>query len=273
VSVLPATLEHHDVAADGISLHYAETGSPGGPPVVWLHGSGPGASGVSNFAAVMPAFDAFRDLLFDLPRYGRSDGPAIDEPLVGYGARQVIAALDRLGTGPVRLVGNSFGGAISIRIAAERPDLVERVVSMGGSARPDTITEQPSGLQTLFRYMSEPEPSRELLGQFVRAMVVDQSLITEELIDERLERSRLRHPEIAPVPPNHGDLKPFLSRVEAPTLLLWGREDRFIPLEWALITLRGIPNAELRVIPRCGHWVQLEAKDRFERIVGDFLAA
>jgi pimeloyl-ACP methyl ester carboxylesterase len=83
--------EQRSVAGDGISLHYAETGDPGAPPVVWLHGSGPGASGVSNFAGVMPAFAAWRNLLFDLPRYGHSDAPVIEEPLVQYGARQVAA--------------------------------------------------------------------------------------------------------------------------------------------------------------------------------------
>jgi 4,5:9,10-diseco-3-hydroxy-5,9,17-trioxoandrosta-1(10),2-diene-4-oate hydrolase len=134
------------------------------------------------------------------------------------------------------------------------------------------ISDYPPGLVTLFEYMRRPEPTRELLEQFVRAMVVDQSLITEALVDDRFAASSLCHPEIRQIPPNQGDLKPHLHRVAAPTLLLWGREDAFIPLEWALITLRGIRDAQLHVIPDCGHWVQIDAKERFEAIVTRFLA-
>lgn len=260
----------HMVPADGISLHVTEVGA--GHPIVWLHGSGPGATGMSNFGPNLPRFGSYRNLVFDLPRYGGSDAPAIEEPLIGYAARQVAAALDELGVRQTHLIGNSFGGSTAIRIAADRPDLVTRVVSMGGSARPNGKFDWPEGLGFLFEYMRRPEPARELLEGFVRAMVVDQSLITEELIDSRLEASRRVHPEIRVVPPDQGDLKPHLSKVRAPTLLVWGREDRFIPLEWALITLRGIENARLDVIPHCGHWVQVDARDAFERLVLDFLA-
>lgn len=258
------------VPADGISLHVTETGE--GHPLIWLHGSGPGASGMSNFGHNLPRFGGYRNLVFDLPRYGGSDAPVIEEPLIGYAARQVAAALDSLGVKQAHLIGNSFGGSTAIRIAADRPELVTRVVSMGGSARPDGAFEWPDGLRALFEYMGRPEPSRDLLEAFVRAMVVDQSLVTEELIDNRLQASRRSHPEIRTVPPNQGDLKPFLHRVRAPVLLIWGREDRFIPLEWALITLRGIDDARLHVVPHCGHWVQVDARDAFERLVLDFLA-
>ncbi len=266
---VPDVLEHM-VTADGISLHVAEFGD--GDPVVWLHGSGPGASGMSNFGPNLYSFAGYRNLVFDLPRYGRSDAPVIEEPLIGYAARQVAAALDDLGVTRTHVIGNSFGGSTAIRLAAERPDLVGRLVSMGGSARPDGKFDWPEGLRMLFDYMRGPEPSRELLEGFVRAMVMDQSLVTDELIDARLEASRALHPEIRVVPPDQGDLKPFLDRVRAPTLLIWGREDRFIPLEWALITLRGIRDASLHVIPHCGHWVQVEAREAFERLVLDFLA-
>jgi pimeloyl-ACP methyl ester carboxylesterase len=101
-------------------------------------------------------------------------------------------------------------------------------------------------------------------------MVFDPALATPELIDDRFAASRAAHPEIREVPPNQGNLKPDLGRVQAPTLLLWGREDRFIPLEWALTTLREIENAELRVIPHCGHWVQYEQREYFNRAVREF---
>lgn len=256
------------VPADGIRLQVTESGS--GPAIVWLHGSGPGATGMSNFGGNLPAFDGYRNLVFDLPRFGGSDRPDINEPLVPHAARNVVAALKNLGVDRTHIVGNSFGGAIGIKIAAQWPHLVDRLVVNAGGARANDGSGPSKGLQLLFRYMAQPEPSREGIREFVDAMLVDKSLLTEELVEQRYQASVRTHPELQRVPPDHGDLNPDLPLVQAKTLLLWGREDIFLPLERALINVRGIPNAELRVIPHCGHWVQVEAREYFNRAVREF---
>jgi pimeloyl-ACP methyl ester carboxylesterase len=71
---------------------------------------------------------------------------------------------------------------------------------------------------------------------------------------------------------NFGDLTPDLPGIKAPTLLLWGREDQTVPLTWAPRILNGIPDAELRVLPNCRHWVQYEKALEFDHIVREFLA-
>jgi 4,5:9,10-diseco-3-hydroxy-5,9,17-trioxoandrosta-1(10),2-diene-4-oate hydrolase len=265
-SDIPSGVTEHDVMGDGISLHYAEYGT--GHPIVWLHGSGPGATGLSNFGGNIASFGDFRNLLFDHPRWGQSDKPAFAEPMIHHSARNIIAALDTLGVSATHLVGNSFGGSVSLRIAAERPDLVRRVVVMGGGAR-KVGEETPPGMQILFRYMAMERPTREALREFIDAMLYDKSLLSDHMLDERLEASLAAHPEIA-LPANYGDLEPDLERVRAQTLLLWGREDAFGSLERALLNLRGIADAELRVIPRCGHWVQYEAREYFDAVVSRF---
>lgn len=265
-----STVSGRLVRAGDLRLHVSEYGE--GHPVIWLHGSGPGATGMSNFASNLPAFADYRNLVFDLPRYGASDRPEIAEPLVFHAAARVVAALDGLGVRQTHIVGNSFGGAIGIRIAAERPDLVGRLVVNAGGARVKDGAGPSPGLQILFDYMSAPDPSREGIARFIDAMLADPTLATPELIDQRFAASVRTHPELASIPPDHGDLIPDLPRVRARTLLLWGRDDVFLPLERALLNVRGIPDAELRVIPRCGHWVQVEAREYFNRAVREFFA-
>lgn len=257
------------VRGEDLSLHVTEVGE--GDVIVWLHGSGPGATGMSNFAGNLPAFDGYRNLVFDLPRYGGSDRVSIDEPLVPFAARNVVAALDAMGVERFHLVGNSFGGSVGIKIAADHPDRVRRLVVNAGGARPQDATGRSEGLAILWGYMDKEQPTREDMAAFIDAMVVDKSLVTEELIDQRYAASLKTHPELETLPPFFGDLLPDLPRVEARTLLLWGREDIFLPIERALVNVRGIRGAELRVIPDCGHWVQVEAREYFDAAVRDFL--
>jgi 4,5:9,10-diseco-3-hydroxy-5,9,17-trioxoandrosta-1(10),2-diene-4-oate hydrolase len=196
-------------------LAYTETGT--GTPVIWLHGSGPGATGMSNFGGNMPAFQDYRNIVVDLPGWGRSPRD-IQEPLIFHAAEMVMGAMTALGIRKAHLVGNSYGGGVAMPIA-----------------------------------------------------VYDTSLATDALIDERYNASLAVHPEL-PVPPNFGDLTPDLPGIKAPTLLLWGREDQTVPLTWAPRILNGIPDAELRVLPNCRHWVQYEKALEFDHIVREFLA-
>lgn len=252
-----------------LELAYTESGT--GTPVVWLHGSGPGATGMSNFGANLPAFEDFRNIVVDLPGWGRSPRPAMDEPLIFHAADRVVRAMTALGIDRAHLVGNSYGGAVAMRIAISHPDLVDRLVLMApGGVLPTDAPPWPVGLEHLFGYMAAEKPSREAMSRFVHLMVYDETLATDALVDERYESSLRAHPEL-PVPPNFGDLTPDLALISAPTLLLWGREDQTVPLSWAPKILNGIPDAELRVLPHCRHWVQYERAPEFNHIVREFL--
>ncbi|MDX3359053.1 MULTISPECIES: alpha/beta fold hydrolase [Streptomyces] len=250
-------------------LAYVESGE--GSPVVWLHGSGPGATGMSNFGANLPAFADHRNLVVDLPGWGGSPRPDTDEPLIHHAAERVRRALAALGVERAHLIGNSYGGGVAMRIAVTHPELVDRLVLMApGGVLPEDAPPWPVGLERLFAYMASEKPSREEMARFVRLMVFDESLATDALIDERYEASLRAHPEL-PVPPDFGDMTPDLARITAPTLLVWGREDQTVPLTWASTILHGIPDAELRVLPRCRHWVQYERAPEFNHLVREFL--
>lgn len=266
-------VEERLVDAGDRQLHVTITGS--GPPVVWLHGGGPGASGMSNFQVNLESFGDFTNFVFDFPRYGRSGREPVAGEIIGHATRGIVHALDALGIDRVSAIGNSLGGGVAARMAAEHPERIDRLVLMApAGGMPDDMKlpeDLPVGLKALFGYFVEG-PDRERMREFCRLMVSDQSLVTEELVRSRYEASD-REPEIdmADGPPVLGDNKPLLGSIAAPTLCLWGREDNFLPVEWAMTFVRGISDCRLIVEPYCGHWVQYERRDAFNRFVGDFL--
>lgn len=259
------------VEAGDIRLHLTRSGT--GPALVWLHGSGPGATGMSNFAANVPAFADWDNLVFDHPRFGESDRPHIPGDLIPYSGKHTLAALDALGIERFSLVGNSYGGGVAAWIAATVPERVERLILMApGGVVPPTVqssTDLPYGIQLITRAMTGGL-SKDLVREFVTAMVWDPELVTDDLIELRYAAAVTYNPEIEGVP-RMGDVSGMLGSITAPTLLIWGKSDRFLPHQWAELWLEKIPQAELHVFARCGHWVQYERKDSFNEMTRSFL--
>ncbi|HVX54427.1 4,5:9,10-diseco-3-hydroxy-5,9,17-trioxoandrosta-1(10),2-diene-4-oate hydrolase [Nocardioides sp.] len=274
--------------AGDLTLNYYEAGPAtstlgGGLPLVMLHGGGPGASAWSNFGPALPGFaSSFRTLLVDQPGFGQSDKPPVVGNYYRFAADHVAALLDELGIERIHLLGNSLGGGTAMRFALSHPDRVGRLVLMGpGGLSLNLFHADPTeGVQRLMDFSASP--SREALRAFVATMVVDQSLVTDELVEERFAdatapgaQDAMRsmgmsfyHPETA----EDGMLWREAHRLRAPTLLTWGREDRVNPLDGALTALKLIPRAHLHVFPRCGHWAQIEAAAEFAEITTAFLA-
>jgi 4,5:9,10-diseco-3-hydroxy-5,9,17-trioxoandrosta-1(10),2-diene-4-oate hydrolase len=258
------------VPAGDISLALTEYGT--GHPVVWLHGSGPGASGMSNFGGNLPAFADFHNFVFDQPRYGESDRPHIEGPLIAHSGEHILAALDGLGVDRFAVVGNSFGGGVGAWLAATAPDRVSAAVLMApGGMQPEGLGPAgiPEGLQLIFKAMRDGV-DRPLMERLVHVMLVDQSLATPELIDERLATAVRNNPEWEGMP-FLGDLTDLASNIVAPTLLLWGRDDRTVPAAWSPFWLEQIADSELHVLPHCGHWLQYELRAKFNELAGEFL--
>lgn len=276
--------------AGDITLNYYEAAPEGGEslvgdglPFVLLHGGGPGASAWSNFGSALPRFAAnFRTLLVDQPGFGQSDKPEVGANYFRHSASYLIKFLDELQIERVHLLGNSLGGGTATRFALEYPDRVGRLVLMGpGGLSTNLFHADPTeGVKRLMDFSMAP--SREALKAFISTMVVNQSLVTDALVEERfadataegsLEAMRSMgasfwNPEWV----EDGMLWREAHRIRQHTLLTWGREDRVNPLDGSLVALKQIPKAQLHVFPNCGHWAQIEAAEEFAEICTAFLA-
>jgi pimeloyl-ACP methyl ester carboxylesterase len=261
-------------------LHYHEAGD--GPPLVLLHGSGPGASGWANYQGNLPTFAArFRCLVPDLPGFGRSYKPA-DNPAV-HGPDAVVAFLDGLGLDRVAIIGNSLGGGIAARVAAARPERVERLVTLGGVGVPFFGVLPSEGIVRLVDFVEDP--TRDRLVEWMRSMVYDPAVLTDELVEARWRAAsepaalaairRIYNREmlgvLRQVMLDNTEALALLRRIQAPTLVTWGRDDRVTPLDGAIAPLRLIPHGELHVFPDCGHWAMIERKAEWESVVLSFL--
>lgn len=264
------------------TLHYHEAGN--GPPLLLLHGSGPGVSGWANFGDNLAAFTPhFRCLVLDLPGYGRSD-PIAGHPVM-VGASAVIAFLDGLGIERADILGNSYGAIVGGRVAADHPQRVDRFVTLGGFGFTPFSAFPAEGIIRLVEFVEEP--TRERLVAWMRSMVFDERVLTDAMIDMRFKTalepsimatSKLMYSRagIAAIaermrgPEGLSDIA-HLSRIQAPTLITWGRDDRVNPLDGALLPMRAIPNCELHIFPNCGHWAMIERKAEFEQVVSGFL--
>ena len=273
--------------AGGMRLHYHEAGPPedgSRAPVVMLHGGGPGASAWSNFGRNLPVFAGqFRTLLVDQPGFGRSAKPPVAGNYFTFAADALAGLVDELGIGRVHLIGNSLGGGTAVRFALNYPERAGRLVLMGpGGLSLNVFAPEPTeGVKRLMEFSAPPGPSKEKLAAFLRTLVFDQRLITDELIEERFAAASdpgalaamasLGASFFDPATAEDGLLWRDAHRLRNRVLLIWGREDRVNPLDGALAALKLIRKAQLHVFGGCGHWAQLEKFDEFNNLVLSFL--
>ena len=270
------------LATEQGNIHYHEAGK--GPALLMIHGSGPGVSGWANFEGNLPFFaQHFRCLIIDLPGYGGSD------PVEGNPVMECVSAcirlLDGLDIDKAHIIGNSLGGIVGGYLAAQHSDRVHRYVTIGGLGMNLFSPFPCEGLNLLTNFVEDP--SREKIIAWLRSMVFDQSMVTEELINTRMERaleaktlatsrmmySRETQKAMAAAfrGPDATARIAHLGSITVPTLVTWGRDDRVTPVDMALLPMRLIPNAELHIFPNCGHWAMIERKQEFESVTLAFL--
>ncbi|HKR67672.1 MAG TPA: alpha/beta fold hydrolase [Streptosporangiaceae bacterium] len=255
-------------------------------PVVMLHGGGPGASAWSNFGRNLPVFaEHHRVLMPDMPGFGKSAAPPVEGNYFTFAARALASLLDTLQIEKVHLVGNSLGGGAAVRFALNYPDRAGRLVLMGpGGLSLNVFSPDPTeGVSRLAAFGAPPGPSKEKMAAFLRTLVFNQKLITDELVEERFAAASTPEALAAmvslgmsfydPATAEDGMLWRDVHRLRNEVLLIWGREDRVNPLDGALVPLKQIRRAQLHVFSGCGHWAQLEKFDQFNRLVLDFLGA
>jgi len=258
---------------DGLRVHYHEAGR--GPAVVFLHGSGPGASGWSNFRhnAGYFADKGFRAILPDTLGFGYSSKP----DGAAYTLDFLVGALERflsaIGVERCAVVGNSHGGAMAIRLALRRPETVERLVLMaaGGLEERDVYMKM-EGIRAMVKTVMDPAGvTRAAMRRVFELQLFDPSLVTEELLDERIQIAELQPKQVLTsmqVP----NLAPDLGRLACPVFTLWGVDDKFCPMSGAIAIARGCSRSRVLLLSECGHWVMVEKAALFNDACVRFLA-
>ena len=255
----------------GARIRYTDVGS--GPAVVMLHG----------FAS---SLDTWKDLTADLSRdhrvialdfkgFGWSDRPPGDYSPDAQAAL-VLALLDQLGVTKAAWVAHSWGSAVALVAAHANPERVERLVLIGAWAY---AAQEPS----FFGWAKLSGAGEALMGLYYDQRVADRmemafydpelvTLAYEEKVQAQLERPGTRAAALAAIRgANLEELEKRWPSVEQPTLLLWGREDRVARLRFGEQMSRELPNSELIVLPRCGHFPMREAAARTQREIRRFL--
>ena len=275
-------IESSDVRCGDLTIHVSETGS--GYPVILLHGGGPGANGLSNYARNIDALaQNFRVIVPDMKGYGGSTKGIDRSDPFGDLAAAMTALMDALGIEKAHFVGNSYGGACALRLALDTPDRVSALVLMGPGGVNTTRRLPTKGLKALFAYYGDNPPRRESLAQFIRDyLVFDVGDITEELIDQRYVASL--DPEVIASPPLQRPMglaaalkmdftrDARLSGCQVPTLVLWGSEDKVNRPSGGETLRQAMPKCDLHLFARTGHWVQWERAGEFNAITAAFLA-
>lgn len=259
--------------ANGYKIHYIDQGQ--GDVVVFLHGSGPGASGHSNFKGNYPflAEAGYRCIVPDHIGYGFSDKPDdVDHPL-SFFVECIKQTLDVAGVSKCTLVGNSLGGAVAFGLALEYPELVEKLILMAPGGLNDLPEYQAmAGMQKVFQTFGSgaavtPEAMKDL---FATGLMYNGELATDELVAERMQIMQIMNGHVMATMqiPNIVDQ---LHKIECPCLAFWGMDEQMMPESGLHKMVKAIPHLRTILVNECGHWVMVEHEGMFNRACLDFL--
>lgn len=262
------------IDAGGIRVNYHDHGS--GFPLLLIHGSGPGVSAFANWRLVMPELaKQCRVLAPDMVGFGYTERPAGYQYTMQNWVKQAVDFIDALGLEQVDLVGNSFGGALSLALTIAHPQRVRRLVLMGAAGVSFPITP---ALDAVWGY----EPSFETMRRIMDVFAFDRGLVNDDLARLRYEASarpgvQESYAQMFPAPRQRwvdalASDENAIARIDKEVLIVHGRDDLVIPLQSSLRLSQLISRSQLHVYGRCGHWTQIEHSARFARLVADFLA-
>lgn len=262
------------IQTGAFKTNYHDVGE--GYPVFMIHGSGPGVTGWANWRLVIPEISKnHRVIAPDMAGFGYTERVDGYEYTMDNWVQHSIDLMDALGIEKAHLVGNSFGGGLAIALAIKHPERVNRLVLMGAAGVSFELT---AGLDEVWGY----EPSVANMRKMMDLFAYDRSLVSDELAELRYKASiqpgfqesfsamfpapRQRWVEALASDPE--DIK----KIQHETLMVHGREDMVVPPITSTTLFDLIPNSQLHMFGKCGHWTQIEHNARFNALVLAFLA-
>jgi pimeloyl-ACP methyl ester carboxylesterase len=275
--------EHsHFTEVDGATVHYQEFGDAANPTLLLIHGY---TASAYVWHSVAPRFaeEGFHVIAVDLLGFGFSDKPASFEYTIEAQARMISRFMNRLGIGRATLVGSSYGGAVSLTVALDYPERVEKLVLVDAVIN-DDVKNHP-----ILKLASVP-----FVGELVTPFLVDSKrfmkmrmkntlapenhhLITKDRVESVIRplAAANAHRSVLRTSRNwHANrIEKDLPLVNHPTLIVWGENDTVIPMENAEKLYNSILNSRLVVLKNCGHVPQEEKSELFAEIVTGFCRA
>lgn len=262
------------IVAGHIDTNYHEAGS--GPPLVLIHGSGPGVTAFANWSQIIPPLaEHFHVYAPDMVGFGYTETPdSITDFTLDVWVGQIIDFLDTIGVDKASFIGNSFGGALTVATAARHPERVDRFVLMGAAGLEFHIT---AGLEAVWGY----QPSLENMRKLIETFAYNSALVTDAIVESRHNAS-IRpgafevYSRLFPEP-RQASISRLATRedqigaIQHRALIVHGREDEIIPVDVAYRYLTLLKRSELHVFGECGHWTQIEKRSRFLDVVIPFL--
>lgn len=261
-----------NIVAAGIRTNYHDCGE--GPIVLLIHGSGPGVTAYANWRLNMPALsERFRVIAPDMVGFGFTERPKKYAYTMKNWVEHIIGLMDALEIKKAHIVGNSFGGGLAIAAAIKHPERIDRMILMGSAG---TKFEMTDGLNAVWGYKPSIENMRKILDIFA----YDRSLVTDELAELRYKASiqsgfQESFSSMFPAPRQRwidslASSDEDIESLSNETLVVHGREDSVVPLSSGLRLAKLIKRSQLHVFSRCGHWTQIEHKDRFNKLAVNF---
>lgn len=268
----------HFVEVDGVPVHYQEAGDINSPPMVLIHGF---ATSNLVWSKVLLALAAagFRVIAPDLPGYGYSGKPHEFDYTITSQAAMVVSLLKQLGIERTVLVGSSYGGAVAATIALDHPTLVEKLLLVGA------VTNNKPTRYMLMRLFGSP-----VIGDILSPLLAGSlTLLRRRMkrvydrhsweLDER--RVQARHLPLRTRGTHRAIIRTVrrwdadrVSRdahlISQPSLVMWGENDREVPLRDGERIHQAIPNSRLIIFRECGHIPHEEYPERFTEVVTDF---
>jgi len=256
-----------------LDIHFHTYGE-GEQVVVFVHGSGPGASGYSNFKKNVETFvgAGYKVVVPDLPGFGYSSKPTDADYTSEFFSTHLTGLLDSLEIRTFSLIGNSLGGAISIRTALDHPDRVSKLILMapGGIEDIETYMAMPAMAKMINNFVGG-QLDREGLRGVLENLVYDPVHVTDALVDERWAILQQQPPEVLSrmTIPN---METELDQIQCPVLSFWGVDDELLPASGGQKITRACRPSRHIELSDCGHWVMVEHTRLFDNACLDFLA-
>jgi pimeloyl-ACP methyl ester carboxylesterase len=254
------------VQAGSWRLHYLEAGS--GPPLILVHGLGSHAA--QDWGRLIVRLDrGFHVYAPDLPGFGESERRASADYSIPMQVEAVRAFMEAKGVRRARVAGISMGGWIVSRLAGEYPGMVERLVVVDAAG----MRPQRADIPAEVLLPRDEEGVRRLVGAVRNNAPVPPSFVARDILSRRLREEWIVRRTLESMRTGRDWLNGTLGRADMPVLVVWGRQDRLIPVAYATELQAEFPRAELTVLDGCGHVPMADCPEAFDRAVIPFLSA